>query len=360
MTVDISIILITVREDYSIIGLPQTHILDPCIESLKKQSFKNFEFIVVDALYPFRKDLFKGQPFNLEKLFFRVKHVPVHYNHNFWFKQRRPCSCEQFNTGIINVEGELIVKLDDCCQFSETYLTKIWELYHNGYFPLAMHIRYLNGEPAFYNETYRQKAIEHYKQLYRGNEYAVLDRFKQLYGENGLVRDTRWKQVEVNKGQMVAYRNWYYGYSSLTLDAALKVNGMDELMDADYSLMDVDLGQRLTMAIHENLFYLSKDLWVIEHSHIGHSNRVIDPNCGVIKCNYAILKLNENKRRWRSNSNKLDNNDLNFVKQETLRQPCSWTPHQYLDNCEGSMFNFWANNQPIFDLRKEREENIQT
>jgi len=65
--------------------------------------------------------------------------------------------------------------------------------------------------------------------------------------------------------------------------------------------------------------------------------------------------LNERKNRFRANQGLLSIDDLEFVKKETLRHPCSWNPHQYLDDCEGEMFKLWASNQPIFDLREERK-----
>lgn len=360
--VNISIILITTRDDFPILGLPNTHLLGPCISSLKAQEFKNFELIVVDGLYDYRPEMFRGNPFNANELPFKVKHVSVHPKHAFWISRHRPFSCEAVNTGLIHANGELVVKVDDCCEFNEKYLETIWESYQCGYFPLSMHIRYMDGKPAHFTEEYTEKAKQTgtSASTRHGAEHdaAVSKHFKEVYGEGGLIRDTRWKTVEESGGQMIARRNWFYGYSSFPLASAIKVNGMDELMDGDYTLMDVDFGQRLAMAEHDNMFLLDTKLWVIEHSHVGHSNRVIDPNCGVIKCNYAILKLNEKKKRWRANSDTLDNDDLHFVKQETLRHPCSWNPHQYLDDCEGPMFKLWAENQPTFDLREERK-NVQ-
>jgi len=59
---DISLILITARDDRVIIGLPETHILGPCVDSLKEQTFKSFELIVVDSLYELRPGMFRGSP----------------------------------------------------------------------------------------------------------------------------------------------------------------------------------------------------------------------------------------------------------------------------------------------------------
>jgi len=353
MSVDISIILITARDDFPMLGLPNTHLLDPCISSLKAQEFKNFELIVVDGLYKFRPNMFQGKPF--DNLPFKVKHMSLHPKHTFWFSRHRPFSCEAFNTGLIHATGELIVKIDDCCEFNEKYLTTIWELYQSGYYPLSMHVRYIDGKPVYFTKEYMERA----KKVGTSDTEtldAIFEHYRKDYGDGGLIRDTRWKEVEQNGGQMTGQRNWFYGYSSFPLEIALKINGMDELTDGDLSLMDVDFGQRLAMAEHDNLFLLDTRLWVIEHSHIPISLQLFNAReIGAIKCNYAILKLNERKKRWKANCDSLNTEDLEFVKKETLNHPCSWKPHQYMDDCEGAMFTLWAENQPKFDLRDERK-----
>jgi len=156
----ISVIMATARDDYPIIGLPELHMLQPTIESLNIQSFKDFEFILVDALYDRRPNLFRGDPYHADKLPFRVKHVPVDANHRFWMDRKRWNLCGQLNTGIIHSEGELLVRIDDCCEFDSEYLTKFWDGYRKGYFPLAMHIRYLAGKPARLNKDYIEKGYE--------------------------------------------------------------------------------------------------------------------------------------------------------------------------------------------------------
>lgn len=360
MSVKMSLVLITAREDFAMLGLPDIHVLGPCMSSLVEQSFTDFELIVVDGLYKFRPDMFNGNPFDTGKLPFKVKHVPVHPLHSFWFSKGRPFSCAAFNTGLLHASGELVVKIDDCCQFNKEYLATIWDFYSQyGYFPLSMHVRYVDGKPVYFNQAYRDR----FRETDAAKKYvqdAVFEKYYQLYGEGGLIGDSRLKVVKENGGRMIAERSWFYGYSSMSLDAALRVNGMDELMDADFSIMDVDLGNRIAMSEGDNLFILDEKLTVIEHSHLQVSPRIfVEPySLGAIKCNYAILKLNERKNRFRANQDLLSDDDLEFIKKETLRHPCSWNPHQYMDDCEGPMFKLWASNQPIFDLKEERK-NVQ-
>lgn len=348
--VSISVILPTARESYQVmLGLPNMHMLYPCIESLKKQTFKDFEFIIVDCLFEHRNEYFSDLPFP-------IKHVPLHPNHRFWLEQKRCCAAEAVNTGIIHAGGELIVKVDDCCQFDSAYLEKIWEVYRSGYFPLSLYTKYRGGEQAYYTKEFRREEIDQCSKagaIYEKVQQKQEQRLK-LYGDGGEVRDSRWNQV-VEKGRMIAPVNWFYGYSSFSRKAALVVNGFDETFDGDQAatLVDVDMGLRLAMAGYHNKFLLDKDIWVIEHEHNPVSPRVVEPGCGNIKCNYAIMIMNKRKNRWRANQHRFTEEELQFIREESLRPPCQWNPHQYVDNCQGEMFKLWANSTQIFDLRGE-------
>lgn len=347
--VSISIILPTARENYSIIGSPNLHIFEPTLESLKNQTFKDFELIIIDGLYHFRQELFQGKPFHKDKFSFYIKHIPIEHNsthnHRFWMDNKRWNVAGTLNTGIIHSNGELLVRIDDCSMFENDYLKKFWDGYQSGYFPMAMHIRYLEGKPAILDNKY----------LKIGYETSKFDKetLNNLYGEGGLVRDTRYRYVKDAGGRMIAYVNWYYGYSSISLNGALKINGYDELFDGDKNLSDVDFGSRLELAGNKNKFILDVNHQVIEHEHIPVSESLIDMKKN-IKCNYAIYLLNRNKNRWRANSDILSEKDVEFIRNESLKSPCS-DAHFYDDNCKGKMFDIWAKNQPIFDLKEERK-----
>jgi len=357
----ISVIMPTARHDYPLIGLPRIHILEPTLGSLKKQTFRDFELIIVDALYERRPRLFQGEPFRDDHLPFPVKHVPVHPNHRFWLNRKRWAVCGALNTAILHAEGELIVRIDDCSELPDPdYLKKFWEGYECGYFPMAMHIRYLGGQPARLDKKYLELGYELQRPfLYQRLEDEVEDRaeiLKRVYGEEGLIRDSRYQTIVKRGGRIIAPVNWYYGYSCVSLEAALKINGYDELFDGDKSIEDIDFGSRLEMAGYKNMFLLDVNLQVIEHEHEPIPADVIARDIKPIKCNYALYLLNRKKRRWRANSDKLTEEDLEFVRQESLKPPCSPRPHYYDEDCRGELFRIWAENQPIFDLREERLE----
>jgi len=308
------------------------------MDSLSKQKFKNFELILVDTLHSTRD-------YDFSKLPFIIKHVPVHPFHRFWLDRKRWAVCGALNTGLIHAEGEFVVRIDDCSEFDENYLERFWEGYQSGYWPLAMHTRYLGGKQAYYNRKYRKEGYDFIRE--EPNRREILEK---VYNEGDPIRDTRWPIIEKAGGRMIAPVNWMYGYSSFTLEAALKVNGFDELFDGDRSLEDVDFGSRLSMAGYRDLFQLDVNHNVIEHEHTA----IPIPKANLIKCNYAIYLLNRAKKRWKANLDILNEKDLEFIRFESLKPPCSPKPKFYDEDCEGELFKLWASNQPLFDLRKER------
>lgn len=354
----ISVIMATARDNYPIVGLPNLHMLKPTIESLNNQTFKDFEFIIVDGLHHLRSNLFEGQPFDRNKLPFNVKHVPIaltpKFNHRFWMDNRRWNVAGTLNTGIIHAKGELLIRIDDCSMFESNYIKKFWEGYQSGYFPMAMHIKYLEGKPARLNEQYIEKGRElaSHWHVAKGDRDKMLT---EIYGKDGLIRDTRYLIVKKEGGRKIAPPEWYYGYSSVSLKAALKVNGYDELFDGDKSLEDADMGSRLEMAGYKNKFLLDVNHQVIEHEHCPIYEGLVDNGKKPIKCNYAIYLNNRNNNRWRANSCILSEKDVKFIRSESLKPPCSPTPNFYDDNCRGKMFEIWLKNQPIFDLKEERK-----
>lgn len=355
--VSISIILPTARGNYPIIGLPNLHMFRPTIESLRIQSFKDFELIIIDALHHLRPKLFQGEPFHSDKLPFLVKHIPIDhndkFNHRFWIDNRRWNVCGTLNTGIIHAKGELLVRVDDCSEFDSDFLKRFWEGYRSGYWPMAMHIRYLGGKPARLNKEYMDKG-------YEANISSTFDPdrdklLKKIYGEDGLIRDTRYDIVKKEGGKKIAPHEWYYGYSSAPLEAALKVNGYDELFDGDKSLEDADMGSRLEMAGYKNKFLLDINNQVAEHEHGPVAKDLFDNNAKPIKCNYAIYLANRKRNKWRANSSILSEKDVEFIRSESLKPPCSPTPNFYDENCNGRWFDTWTRNQPVFDLKEERK-----
>lgn len=343
---DISVVMVTAREDYSILGQPNLHYLESTLKSLSNQTFTDFELVLVDALHDSRNYDLSGLPFP-------VKHVPIHPNHRFWVDRKRWSVCASLNTGIIHSEGELIARIDDCSEFDSGYLERCWERYLEGFFLLGMHVRYHAGRPARVNKEYLEEGYEaKFSETFEpvGREGLL----RQLYGEGGLVRDSRFSFVEARGGQMLAYRNWMYGYSCFSVDAALKVNGFDENFDGDKSSEDQDFGNRIWMAGYQDQFLLDINHIVIEHEHEPIPERIITHDLRPMKCNYALYRINERRKRVKANVDDLTEEDYLFVVSESLKPPCSPQPDFYEDDCAGELFRLWKDRRPDFSLREER------
>ncbi len=346
---EISVIMATARNSYPIIGLSDVHIFEPTFRSLERQTFRDFELIIVDALYPSKREWIEQRTWG-----FPVKYVPPHPNHRYWIGRGLWGVCEQLNSALLYCEGELVVRLDDCSEIPDRdYLKKFWELYQSGYFPMAMHVRYHAGKPARVNEEYFKEGYEaRFAQMPEEDRAMLL---KRLYGEGGVVRDTRWPTVE-RRGRMTAPPEWFYGYSSFSLEAALKINGFNELFDGVKGQEDQDFGIRLDMAGYRDIFLLDKDLWVIEHEH--YPPKVSSPQ--PFKCNYGLIQYTKRKGLFKANT-------------WTLRlEDCEWIRRNICPNClnyerclgerlggrfyveEDPLFRDWLEHQNLFDLREER------
>ena len=152
------------------------------------------------------------------------------------------------------------------------------------------------------------------------------------------------RRVEVKR-----YKGFVY-HLEVEEDRTYQVHGIT----VHNSLEDSDMGSRLTMAGYKDMFLLDANHWVVEHEHEPIPEDVIARDVKPIKCNYSVYLLNRKHGRWRANSTKLTKEDIEFIRQESLKPPCSPKPHFYADDCKGDLFRLWASNSPIFDLREER------
>lgn len=330
--VKISIILPTAREDYPMVGLPETHLFEPTLRSLAAQQFKDFELVVVDALYEKRRGYFERN-----RTDFPVLHIPPKANP--WRARRMWMVSTQFNTGLMHARGELIVTIGDCSELPVDLLGRFWELYQKGYLAQAM-VRYHKGGRQTVNDG---QDVDPTKPAAK---------WARLFNIGEPVVDTRFRFVEAEGGQSVGRMpQWWYGYGAAPLEAYLAVNGFDEALDGGRQ-QDCDLGSRFEMAGHSRLL-LATDLSVIEHAHDFVSAEVFDRSAKQFKCNHAIYLWNRKARRFRANTGPFSKEALDFIKQTTRSSVCSHTGGADYDLWEG--FDWWAANIPKFDLKEERK-----
>jgi len=345
--VSVSVIMATARSSYPIVGLSNVYVLEPTLHSLEKQSFRDFELIIVDALYPAKKEWIEKRKWS-----FPIKYVPPHPNHRFWLDRGLWNVAGMLNTALLYAEGELIVRIDDASEIPDVnYLQKFWDAYQQGYFALAMHTRYRRGRQAYFNEEYCREGYDIAREPASRRD-ILLNFFK----EGDPIRDTRWPTVE-RHGRMIAPPEWFYGFSSFSLEAALKINGFSELCDPVKGQEDQNFGVRLSMAGYKNMLLLDKDLWVIEHEHLPCVVKSPEP----FKCTYGLIQYEQVKGLFRANSWKLSLEDCEWIRRNICPKCLNYSRclnetlkgQFYVDN---ELFRLWLSKQPLFDLRMERLE----
>lgn len=355
----VSLILCTARDDFPMIELPETHLFQPALQSLEKQTFTDFELVVSDCRHEKRPNIFKGNRFKGKKYDFPIKHVPVK-PYSPWLQRGMWGGACARNRGIIAADDdcELLIFLDDCCQFNPDFIELYWEWYMKGYFAMALTLYQKGGKPAYQkieqDEEVFQRAI-----MYRGNHqswYKDPELVRKLFKRGEQIRDSRWRYVENSpKGILKVNGSLYYGYSSCSMDAILKVNGWEENMDGEKSLADVDLGWRLEMAGYTG-FVLDRRLIVVENFHKPIPKDTIWYEGRPIRQNYNLMLLNRKLGRYRANSYHLTEKQFDYVKRAAWLDPKipKDVPLYTPEDPEYEFQQWWFKTPPIYSIREER------
>jgi len=191
----------------------QKSFLDATARSLERQTFRDFEWIIIDRL--------KGErEFDPRKHDFPIKHVGE--KPSLWHGLAPPAGWESEawppfptvnnarNTGILEASGELLIYADDTVLFPRHFLEVAWEWYEKGYG--------LKG--------YRDKFT-----LLEGK--LILDREHEEFRESG-----------------EAYKRMSWAHSwghilAIPLEWELEVNGWEEMLDGTIGAEDIDHGFRV-------------------------------------------------------------------------------------------------------------------
>ena len=347
--VEISIIMNTCREDYPMVGLPNTFIFEPTVKTLNKQKLQNFELIIVDALYSEKRRRWLEN--NAE---FPVKYVNAFPNR---FLENGMCAISsQKNKGLIYAEGELVVFMDDCTMFPlKDWTERIWYWYEQGYWPMSLTYYFEGGKPKLLGRSSR------YVEKFYGREYDKEGNFYTFLKEGEIVRDSRADYVNASNIVKPAPAGWFYGGSSASLKALLKINGLDEKFDGKKSLEDVDLGLRLEMAGFKNKFVADSKLWHIENWHKSVNEKVLWYRGSTPCCNYGLLRFNQVKNLWKANSYIITYEDCLWIRDNICAscfnlERCRGEEFKgkFFIECEG--FRKWLELQEAFNLEEKRRE----
>lgn len=185
----ISVCMNTGRSDTPMLAYPNRHHFQFFMESLRKQTYCDFEVVIADILHGQRPNYFIDNPED-----FRVIHVPV--KPNVWSKRGLCGISTTKNTCLMYATGDVFVFVDDCISFKSDYLEKI-----------AKDINSASAVTTRYE--YRL-----------GDELKTVDR----------------RRADSQK---------LYGQIALSADNWLVLNGYDEMYDGSKGLEDCDLGRRI-------------------------------------------------------------------------------------------------------------------
>lgn len=360
--VKISYLQITARNDYPTLGLPDLHLWEPTLQTLAKQTLKDFEFIVIDVFYHERPDYFKEHNYGL-----RIKHIPA--SPNPWSELGLCQTCHQFNKGIIHADGELIFTDADSSMIPPDLMANLWKHYKDGYF-----VTLGFGMDATYAEELMERKLKSdgtYEFIWSGRpmpeKSPVPTDWYSFLGYKGerVTIDFRYRRLFEGNDREFALVSptWYYGISTVSLEAALKLNGYDQNFDGDSVLNDVDFGYRLAMAGYDHLA-MFRDSYVIEaYAKLGwHST--MKPRIE-IKCNYALMLYNRLTGRYRANE-PLSQSDIDWIIHNICGFQCdikttcqTHYKHRapFYDKNALSYYEHWKKNVMIqnIDLQAERE-----
>ena len=312
MNPKVSLIMITARGSRPYLDSPEMHLFEPTLESLKMQTFKEFELVIVDACFGERKDYYKNLDYD-----FAIKHLDALPNP--WLERGLPSVCRMYNKGIANSEGELLMFMGDSYMMPEDFAANLWKHHLEGWFTLPWYMREYSKQEYNYGADGRsepstefERSPVNYKILdYQGEKVAIEHRPKQLNLFQCQSAKPPW--------------NWWFGLSTATRQAILDVNGFDSRFDPDRMLIDADIAQRFVMLGYHKQFRMFSDTFLVrlhgERDSWGSNIRKI---LGItMKCNYPLYWLNQ-KRGWsKANTHKLSKEDYGFL------ESCQCVPNCY-------------------------------
>lgn len=179
------------------------------LQSLKEQTFKDFELIIVDGYYDRRKNEVLSIIDNINVSF------PVSYireKSSRWKGQRHQV-CNARNTALIFVNGQYVVHIDDCTKMPNDWIERHLIYLEKGYLVAGSWVGYQfitkdgQGIEGCYGPEYRSTIVK--------------------------------EPNEVDAG-------WFYGQNcSYPLEPVLDINGFDEILDGEIGQEDISLAIRL-------------------------------------------------------------------------------------------------------------------
>ena len=293
-------------------------------DDMAAQTFRDFELVVVDGIHAYRPDLFKTHTYPFSVTHVGPRQTPM-------VRDGRVAISAYKNTGIAHARGELLLTVDDCCWIDHEYLQRCWTSWSRDRVMLAA----------------MAWAIQ-VPELPDGRK-AMLDTDGKCVGSKDHPHTPP-----------------MYGFASFSLEAALAVNGYDEMMDGSQGLEDIDMGIRLQKAG----FRIGLD---IRHcirtgpSSTPWDERIFPPYIDkVVKCCQSTLRLQLERNLVRANDVVWGSSQWSRLTPCYLKGPQNKCNAHGMDCAYPDSFSVREHpgletlrrEPPSFDLRRLRQETL--
>jgi glycosyltransferase involved in cell wall biosynthesis len=283
--------------------------LDIVCDGLKNQTFTDFELIIVDGIYKYRKEDIAEKAKNYK---FKIKHIEP-FNNPF----PKNAFCRYANSGIAHADSEIVVFITDYTYLPPKclYAHAMFNMHYPTYGLMCPHQYYElnNVNPVF--ESYREDIDLHDDaKLYHHSNSDTQKYANDI--KDGKYNNLMWSilnkefdyatynfildpvlgnadpKLEAKVGAI--QQQFFHGKNeSCKLSSALKINGWSELLDGGHGYQDTDFSDRLTR-------YGGVDAWCVEPKIIA---KIINPR-PIFPHGYRSRSVAENKTIWHEQCSK--------------------------------------------------------
>ncbi|MHC4298889.1 MAG: glycosyltransferase [Planctomycetota bacterium] len=302
---------------------PDWHVLDKIVDNLRRQTFRDFELIIVDLCHEYRSDYLS----QVEEVDFPLLHIPDKDSVFRDISMIRICSAR--NTGLLYARGKNVIFSDDGQEWSDDALSFL--------------------------EPWAQKGAGATCRLHRDNGHGPIE------------IDSRWMAYQIEgtlKTKVVKANDIGYFGGTLSMaptETMLDCNGWDEMFDGSRQLEDSDMAKRLgALRLKMALEGHPKCIEYAMRSCKADKVR----NHLTAKCNgaYCYPVWDQEPNRVRANTALVSDEQLaTFVNGQctklTIENVCSVSDDPcVLKNNRQSLLSIYKDPRLVFDLRELRKQ----
>lgn len=295
-------------------------------DQLAVQTFPagEMELVAVDGVHPWRSDALTGVGYPFRTVHVLPRDTPM-------VRDRRCAISAYKNTAIIHARGELLITVDDCGVIGPEYVERTWLAWAERRECLS----------AFYVNQSGREADSRTSCL--GVDGKCVGPLGGNFGNPPM-----------------------YGFAAFPLEAALAVNGYDELFDGSQGLEDVDMGHRLQQAGYRVALDRTHTFSLINQG--GWSPRIFgeSPDPLVKCCNHTLL-FQRGRRLVRANDVPWPDEYWKKISPRchllTVENRCTYNGHvcsyvgKFSDRAHPGLTAL-REEQPIFDLAEWRNAKL--